>query len=86
MAEINDQTFTLLLERFDRVDMDNKEIKESLAAHIKDSHDSLQAHITEDQKAHDTLTRHSAYWGLLIFLGTPAVLGILAFVGGWLKH
>lgn len=69
--DYKNEAFELLLARFDRVDQDNKEIKDSMSQHIKD-----------DLVVHDQVNRHGTYWGLLIGLGTPTVLGLLAWAKG----
>ena len=76
MAEINEQTFALLLERFDRVDMDNGEIKKSIAAHVQ-----------EDQKVHEVVSKHSTYWNIFFKIGLPLVVALLVsyFTKSWLR-
>ena len=66
-----DDAFQLLLARFDRVDRDNEEIKKSLKTHVE-----------EDLKVHDVVARHGTYWSLLLGLGTPLVLGVVAWFKG----
>jgi hypothetical protein len=70
-AQYHDETFRLIMSRFDRVDKDNKDISDSVSAHIK-----------EDLKVHNVVSKHSTYWGLLIGLGTPLVLGVIAWFEG----
>ena len=62
------EAFTLLLARFDRVDKDNKVIMDAMAKHISD-----------DEVIHDQVKTHSIYWSLLLFIGGPALLGILGY-------
>lgn len=69
--EINDQTFQMLLDRFDRVDKDNEEIMKSLAAHVQD-----------DLEVHEVVSKHSVYWSLFLYIGGAAFLG---GIGTWLK-
>lgn len=66
-----DEAFLLLMARFDRVDKDNREIKASVSDHIK-----------EDKQVHAVVAQHSTYWGLLIALGTPSVLAVVAWFKG----
>lgn len=66
-----DEAFLLLMARFDRVDKDNRDIKASVSDHIK-----------EDKQVHYTVAKHSTYWGLLITLGTPSVLAVVAWFKG----
>jgi hypothetical protein len=66
-----DEAFALLLARFDRVDRDNKDILEKFATHVKD-----------DLAVASTVARHGTYWSLLIGLGTPLILGVIAWFKG----
>lgn len=66
-----DETFLLIMARFDAVDKDNQDIKDSLANHVKD-----------DKEVHAVVSKHSTYWGLLTFLGTPLLIGIIAWFQG----
>lgn len=68
------EAFELLLARFDRVDEDNKAIKDGLKDHIKD-----------DLKVAAQVQKHGTYWALLIGLGGPLVLGIVAWFQGLFK-
>lgn len=72
--QAHEESFQLLMARFDRVDNDNEAIKSSLSTHIKD-----------DLEVKTVVDRHSTYWGLLIGLGTPVVLGLLAWFQGLFK-
>lgn len=69
--QAHEEAFQLILARFDTVDKDNKEIN-----------DSLKTHVADDLKVHATVSTHSTYWALLIGLGTPAVLGMVAWFNG----
>ena len=64
--DINEQTFQMILERFDRVDKDNEAIMSRLAAHVRD-----------DEEVHKVVQKHSSYWGLLFAIGGPIVIGLL---------
>jgi hypothetical protein len=63
---VNDQTFDLIMARFDTIEGQNVEQLRLQAAHIKD-----------DNKVHRIVERHSAYFGILSF-GIPAAM---AYVG-----
>ena len=67
----HDQTFMLLLERFDRVDKDNDDIKKSIAAHVQ-----------ADELVHNVVEKHSTYWGLLFKIGLPLVVALLLSIAG----
>jgi len=67
-------TFTLLMARFDRVDDDNKSIK-----------DRLETHVADDLQVHAVVARHGTYWGLLIGLGGPLTAGVIAWFQGLFK-
>lgn len=69
--EINEQTFEMLIARFDRVDRDNEEIMKSLAAHIQ-----------EDNAVHEVVAKHSTYWSLLLWISGATIIGS---VGTWFK-
>lgn len=69
-------SFKLLLARFDRVDKDNEDIKKMVTDHIEKAFTPMKQKV--DQQ--------SVYWGLLLGLGTPAVLTVIvAYVQGWLR-
>ena len=74
-ANLHEETFKLIMARFDRVDKDNKEIAASVANHVLD-----------DLKVAQVVNTHSTYWGLLVGLGTPTVLGVIAWVNGLLSR
>ncbi len=65
------EAFQLLLARFDRVDKDNKDILDKFSKHVQD-----------DLKVAAQVLKHSTYWGLLIWLGTPLILGVVAWFKG----
>jgi hypothetical protein len=67
--------FTLLMKRFDQVDKDNNEIKTA-----------LQTHVEADAVVHAVVARQSTYWGLLIWLGGPVLLGLVAWLQGLFSH
>jgi hypothetical protein len=67
--DINEQTFALLLERFDRVDQDNKDIKDAVNDHVK-----------KDNEVHAVVTKHASYWSLLIAVGGPILIGLILAV------
>lgn len=69
--DLNAQTFELLLDRFDRVDRDNEEIKKSITAHAQD-----------DAKIADTVKKHATYWSLLLKIGTPLIIALVVAVAG----
>lgn len=73
----DDHTFELLMQRFDTVDRDNQEIKESITLHLVD--DRL-VHATMKQ----TLDKHSTYWGLLTTTLTVSGATIVAWVNKWI--
>lgn len=73
-AHEHDDAFKLMMDRFDRVDKDNKEIQDGLTMHIKD-----------DNEVHKVVDKHSTYWGLLIGLGLPLVVGAIAWFQGLFK-
>lgn len=73
--QYHDETFRLLMKRFDDVDKDNKEIK-----------DKLDGHILEDAKVHKVVDRQSTYWALLLFLGGPVIVGAIAWIQSLLSR
>ena len=66
------QTFDLFMERFDRVDKDNDEIKQSVASHLKD-----------DAAVYATVGKHSTYWELLLKI---AVVIFVASIGVFIDY
>lgn len=68
--ELTDQVFTLLMQRFDKLDAQNKELKELIKAHAE-----------EDAKIHKIVERHSVYFSALL-LGLPTALSYLAVKAG----
>lgn len=70
-AQEHDESFRLIMARFDAVDRVNKEISECVKAHIAD-----------EAKIHAQVEKHSTYWALLLWLGTPMVLGVVAWFQG----
>lgn len=70
-VQAHDESFRLIMARFDAVDRDNKDIKDQLAGHIED-----------DNAVHKIVNRQSTYWGLLIGIGGPFVLGVVAWFQG----
>lgn len=72
-----DEAFQLLMSRFDRVDKDNQDIKNCVEKHIKKEFGPVKAKVET----------HSTYWGLLMWLGGPMLLGVIAwFQGLFDKH
>ena len=53
----DDQVFKLIMERFDRVDYDNTDIKTSLTKHIE-----------EDEKVYKVVEKHTTYWTLILYI------------------
>ena len=72
-----DHTFELIMQRFDTVDKDNKEIKESVAQHVKDDNDRLAT-------INKTLDKHTTYWGLLTTGATAGGGTFLAWLNKWI--
>jgi len=73
--QINEQTFQMLLDRFDRVDKDNEEIMKSLTAHID-----------KDNEYYDMVDKHSTYWSLALWIsGVALVSSITAWFKGLLR-
>jgi hypothetical protein len=70
-ATLSDRSFQLLMVRFDAVDKDNQDIKEALKAHAE-----------KDERFYATVNKHSTYWSLLLGLGTPSILGAIAWFNG----
>ena len=70
-----DDAFQLLLARFDRVDKDNSNILEKFGKHVEEDNSTFA-------KVHRKIDTHSVYWGLLLGLGTPLVLGVIAWFKG----
>lgn len=73
--DYQDEAFQLLLARFDRVDKDNQAIIKKFDDHLEKGFGPLKAQVGT----------HSTYWGLLIGLGGPTVLGIVAWFNGLFK-
>ncbi len=69
--QAHDESFRLIMARFDGVDKDNKDIKTALDKHVQD-----------DAKVHTVVTKHSAYWSLLMWIGGPLLLGVIAWFQG----
>jgi hypothetical protein len=75
MMDINGQTFQMLLDRFDRVDKDNDDIKQSIVAHVE-----------KDSDFYERVERHSTYWNLALwFIGAGVIGGITAYFRWLLK-
>ncbi len=72
-----DHTFELLMQRFDTVDKDNKEIKEHIAAHVKDD---IEFHGSVTK----TLDKHATYWGLLTTGATAGAGTFVAWLNKWI--
>ena len=74
---VKDHTFELIMQRFDTVDKDNKDIKDHIAQHIVDD-GKTHAKLTQ------TLDKHTTYWGLLTTTATTATGVIVAWVNKWI--
>lgn len=74
---VKDHTFELIMQRFDTVDKDNKEIKEHIAKHILNDAET-HAKLTQ------TLDKHTTYWGLLTTTATAGVTVVVAWVNKWI--
>ena len=72
-----DHTFELLMQRFDTVDKDNKEIKEHIAKHVQDD---VELHASVKQ----TLDKHATYWGLLTTGATAGAGTFIAWLNKWI--
>jgi hypothetical protein len=71
-ASIPNQTFELLMARFDTVDADNLRIENSFKSHIEQS-----------DKVNAVVSRHSTFWGIFAY-GLLGVGGLIASaVGAW---
>jgi hypothetical protein len=70
-ATLSDRSFQLLMVRFDAVDKDNQDIK-----------DTLKAHVEKDERVYATVNKHSTYWSLLLGLGTPSIFAVIAWFNG----
>lgn len=68
MNDINPQTFSLLMERFDRLDRNMEDMKSCLAAHA-----------TKDEVFYMKVNRHGDYFKVL-WAGLAAVGGLMASV------
>jgi hypothetical protein len=68
---MNDQTFTLLMARFDTLEEQNRMQLELMDKHVE-----------KDDAVHSVVERHSAYWKLVL-VGLPMVGGYLASKIGW---
>lgn len=79
MEPVEDKVFQLFMERFDRVDADNKTIA-----------DSLTKHIVDDNKVAKVVAQHSTYWSLLLKVGgglfAVVIAIIIAFFELIIKH
>lgn len=71
-----DEAFHLLMSRFDRVDKDNQEIKNSVDQHIQKEFGPLKSKVQT----------HSTYWGLLTWLGGTLILSLVAWFQGLFKN
>lgn len=74
-ANYQNEAFELLLQRFDRVDQDNHSIMKKVDDHLEKQFTPLKQQVD----------KHGTYWGLLIGLGGPLVLGIVAWFQGLFK-
>ncbi len=70
-GKVNDQTFALLMARFDTLEEQNRLQLELMAKHVE-----------LDDKVHAVVERHSAYWKLVL-MGIPLVGGAIAAKLGW---
>lgn len=64
---MDDQVFSLIMARFDTIEEQN-------AAQLV----LLRKHITDDEKIHAIVERHSAYFGL-VSAGVPTLLGWIGY-------
>ena len=55
----DDKVFQLFMERFDRVDEDNRQIQTDLKGHVE-----------ADNKVHAVVIKHAAYWKLALAVGS----------------
>jgi hypothetical protein len=70
MASIPQQTFILMMARFDTLEKQNKE-----------QLDFLQKHIELDNKVHDVVLKHTSYWNTVKwFVGPAGGLSILGAI------
>jgi hypothetical protein len=74
---VKDHTFDLIMQRFDTVDKDNKDIKESVTLHVEND---LTVHAAMKQ----TLDKHSTFWGLLTAAATAGMTIVVAWVNKWI--
>jgi hypothetical protein len=74
-AQAHDESFSLIMARFDGVDKDNKDIKDALDKHINDAFHPLSK----------TVGTHTTYWSLLIWIGSPFILMLIGWMSGLFK-
>lgn len=71
MNTVDARTWELLMQRFDRIEEQNKEQINLISSHVKD-----------DRKVSDTVGRHGVYFKILGG-GAGTVLALLAAKMGW---
>ena len=63
------QTFQLFMERFDKVDADNKSIQTCVNTHIED-----------DDKIHLVVEKHATYWTIVLYVIGAIFMSIVGTV------
>ena len=73
VAQLSEQTFALFMERFDRIDSDNKAIVESIIKHVE-----------EDKSVYAVVGKHSTYWSLALWISGSVGVGAIALLFSFL--